>query len=259
VLLLLFAFLAGFVDAIAGGGGLIQIPALFVFLPSDLAQRVPLVFGTNKFASIWGTSSAATQYLRKVTLDWKAVSPAIAAAFVFSFLGAMSVTAMAQHPLARQILKPIVLVLLILVAIQTYARKTLGQEQKPLFRPGAAVWAGAVAGAVIGFYDGFFGPGTGTFLIFVFIRFFGFDFLHASASAKLVNVATNLAALILFSSTANILFRYAIPMAVCNIAGALVGSRVAILKGNQFVRKLFLLVIVALIARLTYEMLLQGR
>jgi hypothetical protein len=259
LLLLLFAFLAGFVDAIAGGGGLIQIPALFVFLPGDLAQHISLVFGTNKFASIWGTASAAGQYVRRVKLEWRAVSPAIGAAFVFALLGAMSVNALAQHSSAREVLKPVVMVLLVAVAIQTYTRKSLGQDASPMFQPRTAVWAGAGAGAAIGFYDGFFGPGTGTFLIFVFIRFFGFDFLHASASAKLVNVATNLAAIILFATTSNILFKYAVPMAACNIAGAVVGSRLAILRGNQFVRKLFLTVITGLIVRLGYEMFFQNR
>lgn len=252
--LLFFAFLAGFVDAVAGGGGLIQIPALFLFLPAPSAGNMPVVFGTNKFSSVWGTSSAAVQYVRQVKLDWRAVSPAIGSAFVFSFFGAMAVSR-----LPREVLKPIVLTLLVAVAIYTYCRKSFGQSEAPLFSRARAIWAGMAAGAVIGFYDGFFGPGTGTFLIFVFVRFFGFDFLHASAGAKLVNVATNVAALILFSSTSKILFSYAIPMAICNVLGSLAGSRLAILKGNQFVRKLFLLVILALILRLGYEMLAAGR
>jgi uncharacterized membrane protein YfcA len=286
IALLFFAFLAGFVDSIAGGGGLLQLPALFVFLPPALATNLPLVFGTNKFASVWGTSFAATQYVRRVKLDWVAVTPAICTAFVFSFLGAMTVSV-----LSPKVLKPIVFGLLVVVAIYTYFRKGLGQTQGgrringslsgrleprselPLKRenrfPSSLLrrmqrallwlrysvdWRGVVAGCAIGFYDGFFGPGTGTFLIFVFVRFFGFDFLHASASAKLVNVATNIAALILFSSTSNILFHYAIPMAVCNVLGSVVGSRLAILKGNQFVRRIFLCIIAALIIRLGYEL-----
>jgi uncharacterized membrane protein YfcA len=249
IALLFFAFLAGFVDSIAGGGGLLQLPALFVFLPPTLATNLPLVFGTNKFASVWGTSFAAGQYVRRVKLEWAAVTPAICSAFVFSFLGAVTVSV-----LSPKVLKPIVFGLLVLVAAYTYFRKGLGQKQQTALSKSGAIWAGVVAGCAIGFYDGFFGPGTGTFLIFVFVRFFGFDFLHASASAKLVNVATNIAALILFSSTSNILFHYAIPMAICNVLGSVVGSRLAILKGNQFVRRIFLCIIAALIIRLGYEL-----
>jgi uncharacterized membrane protein YfcA len=249
IALLFFAFLAGFVDSVAGGGGLLQLPALFLFLPANLATNVPLLFGTNKFASVWGTSFAARQYLQRVKLDWAALVPAICGAFVFSFLGAIKVTV-----IPAQILKPIAFGLLVLVAIYTYARKDLGQQPKAAFSRKAAIWAGAAAGCAIGFYDGFFGPGTGTLLIFVFVRFFGVDFLHASASAKLVNVATNIAALIVFGSTSNILFRYGIPMAACNVMGSVVGSRMAILKGNRFVRRLFLCIIAALIGRLGYEL-----
>lgn len=233
-----------------GGGGLIQLPALMIFLPPQLAANLPAVFGTNKFASICGTSVAASQYLRKVKLEWAAVFPAALAAFILSGIGARTVTL-----LDPAVLKPMILVLLVGVAIFTIKRKSFGQsthlrEASPKVR----VWLGIVLGGVIGFYDGFFGPGTGSFLIFMFILIFGFDFLHASAGAKIVNFATNLSAVLYFGFTGNIFYEYAIPMAACNILGSTIGSRMAILKGNVFIRKLFLVVLAALVLRLAWEL-----
>lgn len=246
--LCLFAFLAGFVDSIVGGGGLIQLPALFVFLPKELAASVPLVFGTNKLSSICGTSVAVMQYARRVTIPWTSIFPAAIAAFLFSALG---VRVLQSVP--NEFLKPLTLVLLVVVAIYTGINKNLGNLHAPKFTASHERTFAIVAGVVIGFYDGFFGPGTGSFLIFLFIGLLGFDFLTASASSKVINFATNLAAVIVFAARGDVLYHYALPMGACNIAGALLGARLALLKGNQFVRAIFLAVVGLMITRFAYE------
>lgn len=249
-LLLCAAFLAGFIDSVAGGGGLIQLPALLLWLPAGPAGVIATVFGTNKLSSICGTSMAVTQYARRVRLNWRTVLPAALVAFVFSFLGARTVAL-----IHSQIMKPLVLVLLVAVAVYTFARKDLGEYHAPRFAPRPERLLGLLVGAVIGFYDGFFGPGTGSFLMFIFIGGFGFEFLQASASARVVNLATNLSAVGYFAATDHILYRYALPMGVCNVLGSLAGTRLAILKGNRFVRGLFLVVVTAMILRFGWEVL----
>lgn len=246
--LCLFACLAGFVDSIVGGGGLIQVPALFIWLPSAHAAVVPTVFGTNKLSSICGTGMAVVQYARRIRLDWRALAPAAGVACVFSFLGARTVSLMSS-----QVLRPLILVLLVAVALYTARRKDFGNVHAPEFKPQQERLYGILVGAGIGFYDGFFGPGTGSFLIFAFIGLFGFDFLTASASAKVINFATNLSAVAYFAATDNILYRYAVPMALCNILGSLAGARLAILKGNRFVRVFFLAVVTVMIVRYGWD------
>jgi len=244
----LFAFIAGFVDSVVGGGGLVQLPALLVLLPEELAASVPVVFGTNKLSSICGTSVAVLQYSRRVPIPWRSILPATIAAFAFSALGVRVL-----QSVQSEFLKPLILVLLVAVAIYTYSRKNLGHLHAPNFLQDHERSLALLVGVVIGFYDGFFGPGTGSFLIFIFIGWFGFDFLVASASAKAINVATNLAAVIVFARNGQILYQYALPMGACNVAGALLGTRLAILKGNRFVRGFFLTVVVVMIARFAYE------
>ena len=246
--LCLFAFVAGFVDSVVGGGGLIQLPALFIFLPKELAASAPLVFGTNKLSSICGTAVASLQYARRVNIPWPSIAPATAAAFLFSALGVFVLTRVPSD-----FLKPLTLVLLVAVAVYTYWNKNLGHLHAPKFVANHERLFAVATGVVIGFYDGFFGPGTGSFLIFIFIGWFGFDFLTASASAKAINFATNLAAVAVFAARGDILYHYALPMGACNVAGALVGTRLAILKGNSFVRSLFLAVVTVMIARFAWE------
>ena len=243
-----FAFAAGFVDSIVGGGGLIQLPALFVFLPPSLAASIPLVFGTNKLSSMCGTSVAVAQYSRRVPIPWRSVLPAAIAAFILSATGARVV-----QLIKSDFLKPLTLGLLIAVVVYTYARKNFGNKHAPKFMANRERWFAILVGAVIGFYDGFFGPGTGSFLIFIFIGLFGFDFLTASASSKVINLATNLAAVIAFGLSGMILYEYALPMGLCNVAGALLGTRLAMLKGNQFVRVFFLGIVLVMIGRFAWE------
>lgn len=239
------AFLAGLVDAVVGGGGLVLIPALFTALPQAAATTI---FGTNKCAAIFGTASAALRYARRIPIAWRAVLPTAAAAFVFSFFGAMSVA----H-LPKDWLRPLVLLLLIAVAAYTFIRKDFGGiDQNRRHGRADMLWA-LLLGSVIGFYDGFFGPGAGSFLIFLFIRFFGMDFLRASGAAKIVNVGTNGAALLFFGATGQVLWAMAALLAVCNIAGALFGTRLALRHGSGFVRWVFLAVATALIAKFGYD------
>lgn len=241
-----FAFLAGFLDAVAGGGGLVQVPALFVLMPGVPAATL---LGTNKFASIWGTLFAAWQYARQMPFEWRATLPTCAAAVVFGFLGARAV---AQVP--PEFLRPLILVLLVLVLAYTLWRKDLGALHAPKLTHRGQFWMGLAVGTAIGFYDGFFGPGTGSFLIIAFVGLFGFSFLAASASAKAVNVITNLAALGYFLTHGHVLYAAAAPMALCNVAGSFAGTKLALRLGSGFVRVVFLVVVSALIVRYGYDL-----
>lgn len=245
--LLAFAFLAGFIDAVAGGGGLVQVPALFILLPG-----VPpaTLLGTNKFSSIWGTASAAWQYSRQMPVDWRATLPTAIAALLAGYLGARTV---AQVP--GDFLRPMVLVLLLAVLAYTLWKKNLGALHAPKLSGATLTGAAIATGTVIGFYDGFFGPGTGSFLMIAFVGLFGFSFLAASASAKIVNVVTNGAALAYFIAAGHVLYQIAAPMAVCNVAGSLIGARLALKLGSGFVRGVFVVVVVALIARYAWDLL----
>lgn len=247
-----FAFVAGFIDSIAGGGGLVQLPALFLLLPPNYASNVATVFGTNKLSAICGTGMAMVQYSRHITINWKMLVPAGTAAFVFSFLGARVVSL-----ISGEALRPAILVLMIAVAVVTYMRKDFGSLHAPHLKPAQERALAILVGVVIGFYDGFFGPGTGSFLVFAFIGLFGFNFLNASASAKVINFATNVSAIVYFAATDHILYGYALPMGACNLLGSLLGARLAILKGNQFVRVFFLIVVGVMIARFGYEVIVR--
>lgn len=249
IFLCFFAFLAGFIDAIVGGGGLIQTPAMLVFLPQ---VPIPTLLGTGKVSGIAGTTSALLQYGRSVKINWSAILPAAVTAFIFSFIGARAVS---HIPTAA--LRPVVLVLLVSVAIYTFIKKDLGTLHAPKLRPAREKVYAVLLGLVIGFYDGFFGPGTGSFLIFAFVGLFGFSFLAASASAKLVNVATNLSALAYFAYSGQILYHIGLPMAVCNILGSQVGARLAIARGSGFVRIFFLLIVSAIIFKFAYDSFLK--
>jgi uncharacterized membrane protein YfcA len=241
------SLLAGFIDAVVGGGGLIMIPAMLILLPG---APVATILGTNKFASCAGTTIAVQRYARHVAIDWPTILPAALTAFVFSFLGSRTVTL-----LHTAFMRPIVLVLLVLVAIYVFVVKDLGLIHQPRHAPKKAKLLGVLIGAGLGFYDGFFGPGTGSFLIFLFVGVFGFDFLSASASAKVINLATNIASVIYFGWTGNIIYQYAVPMALCGVLGAAIGTRLAIAKGSRFVRIFFLVIVAALIAKLAQSII----
>lgn len=239
------AFSAGFVDAAVGGGGLIQVPALFSVMPGFSPA---ILLGTNKLASIFGTAAAAINYSRRVRFRWRVVVPSTIVAFTFAFLGAYCVSI-----LDSRVVRGALPFVLIGVAAYTFKKKDLGQVSAPPLQ-GRMEGAFAVGiGGLIGFYDGFFGPGTGSFLIFSFVRIFGFDFLTASATAKVVNVACNLAALLLFWHGGHVIWRLGFSMAIFNIFGSLLGSKVAIARGSEFVRRLFLCVVCLLILKTGYD------
>ena len=242
LLLCAFSMAAGFVDAVVGGGGLIQLPAALLRLPG---VPFPTLLGTNKFASFFGTSMAAQRYSRHVAIDWHAIAPAAVAAFLFAFLGARAVTL-----LDPAILRPLVLVLLVIVAIYVFLVKDLGLIHQPKHAPRKTRWIAILIGSLLGFYDGFFGPGMGSFLIFAFVGILGFDFLSASASAKAINWCTNLASIIYFGSTGQLLYGIGLAMAASNVLGATLGSHLAIRKGSKFVRIFFLIIVAGLIAKL---------
>ena len=246
-LVLAAAFGAGVVDAMAGGGGLIQVPALFAAFP---ATPHPTLLGTGKLAGLAGTTSAAVRYLRHVRLDRALVVAASVAAFVAALAGAWIATRV--PPLRFRAMVP---VLLTLVLAYTLLHRDFGREHRPR-RDGLHGRVLAAAGAgVIGLYDGFFGPGTGSFLVFLFVRVFGLDFLHASASAKIVNAAANLAAILLFGLTGKIFWLLGLAMAACNVAGAQVGTHLAIRHGSGFVRGAFITVVACLIAKTAWDAL----
>lgn len=245
LLLGLAAFMAGYVDAVVGGGGLIQVPALMTLLPTT---PIATLFGTNKIASIVGTASAAIQYGRRVRIPWRLALPGALAALLGSWFGARAVS----H-FSPELLRPVVLLLLIAVAIYTFLRKDFGAAQRASVTPGRDLACVLAIGATIGFYDGFFGPGTGSFFIFLLVRFLAMDFLHASATAKVLNVSTNVAAIAYFSLNVEILWFAGAVMAACNLSGALVGSRMAIRRGPGFVRKLFLAVVSVLIVKMSFD------
>ena len=236
---------AGFIDAVVGGGGLIQVPALFTILPRELPATL---FGTNKIASVFGTANAAIGYARRVRMPWRTVLPATVAAFVFSFLGALSVAW-----LPREVLRPTILILLIVAAAYTFWRKEFGVVHAPRHDGRTETLLAFGIGALAGFYDGFFGPGMGSFLILLLIRVFGFDFLHASAVAKIVNVATNVAAISYFAPSGYFIAAGALVMAVGNVSGSFFGTRMALRHGSAFVRKAFLLVVCALIVKFAWD------
>ncbi|HEY0791522.1 MAG TPA: TSUP family transporter [Chthoniobacterales bacterium] len=252
--LILTAFLAGFVDAVVGGGGLIQLPGLFVVLPA--VTPVATVLGTNKLVAFAGTAVAACRYGQHLRIDPNVVVPAGLAAFAFSGIGAALVRFVDPSRF-----KPVVLLLLVVIAAYTYLQKGFGV-------PRSSVGAGlsrrqrivrsAAFSAAVGFYDGLVGPGTGSLLIFGFTAFLGYEFLAASALAKVVNVLTNIGALLTFVTSGHVLWPLALPMAVANIAGAEAGVRLAILKGSRFIRVFFLVVVGFMILRFSYELYLKG-
>lgn len=241
---------AGFIDAIVGGGGLVLLPALFSIYPQGAPATL---MGTNKGAAVWGTAWATVQYARRVTLNWHALWPAVVAALVGSFAGAWTVTLVSAEGLRKAL--PFVL---LAVLLYTLKRKDLGRTHAPRFAGAREAVVAAALGGVVGFYDGFFGPGTGSFFVFLFVRLLGYDFLHASASAKLLNTSTNVAALVLFASKGHVWWHLALAMAVANVAGSLLGTRLALKHGSGFVRVVFIAVVSLLILKTGYDGLFRA-
>ncbi len=245
----LASLFAGCVDAIVGGGGLILVPALFGMYPGAAPATL---LGTNKGSGIWGTGWATLQFARRVQLPWKSLLPAAAAALAGSFAGAWALTLASPDSLRKAL--PLVLVA---VLAYTLARKDLGRHHAPRLHGAAQTATACAIGSVVGFYDGFFGPGAGSFFVFLFVRLLGFDFLHASASAKLLNTATNAAALALLASKGHVWWNVAAVLALANVTGSLIGTRLALRHGAGFVRSAFIVVVTALIAKTGWDAFLR--
>lgn len=249
VLLCLAAFCAGFIDAIAGGGGLVQLPAALVILNSF---PIVSVVGSLKIPAFVGTFSATRQYLKKVNIKWSLMTVACTVAFFAAYAGSELLT-----QVSNSFMKPVLLVVLTAVLIYTYINKNFGQYEKKEHSSDTELIYVVAISLVVGFYDGFIGPGAGTFLILVFIALLGFDFLHASAHAKMVNLATNLGSITLFLIKGKIIWLIALPMAVSNALGSVIGAYLAIARGNKFIRIFILIIVTATLLRFAYDVFIH--
>jgi hypothetical protein len=249
IILAVLAFVAGFIDAVVGGGGLIQLPALLIQFPQT---NLPTLFGTNKIAALSGTIIAAIQYAKKVKFNFLLLLTISLFAYLASGAGAKIVSL-----LDVKMLKPIILIILIAIAIYTIFKKDLGSIQLKEISLKKQIIYGSLIGIVVGFYDGFFGPGTGSFLVLGFVLFLGMDFMHASAYAKIVNCITNLSALVVFINQGNYLLNIAVLMGVSNILGSYLGSHMAIKKGNAFIRNIFIFIVMLMIIRYAYDVFIK--
>ena len=243
-LLVLAAFAAGWVDAVVGGGGLIQLPALL------LVPGMPTVsaLATNKLSSAMGTATSAATYYRRVRPSLATALPTALVAAVGSGLGALSAASVPDG-----VLEPVILVALVLVAGYTILRPTFGEETVLRFSGHRHTVVAALTGAVIGFYDGIAGPGTGAFLVFALVGLLGLAFLEASATAKIINLATNVGALVVFALHGSVLWVLGLTMGLANLAGGYLGARTAVSGGSRFVRIVFLVVVGVLIVRLAWQ------
>ena len=237
-----FAFCGGLIDAAVGGGGLVQLPALMHALPN---ASLATVFGTNKLAVLLGNLASLSSYLRRVDIVWKLVIPTMLSAFLFSFLGALSVSL-----IPKALMEYLVFAVLVSMALYTFAKKDLGRVHSAVQCGSRQIMQGLFFGALLGFYDGVFGPGSGSLLLFVFVRFFGFDFLNASASAKLINLGTFSAALLFFMPSGHVLWAIGGVVGICNVLGSVAGAFLALRYGSGFIRVFFLLLLVFLIGRM---------
>jgi uncharacterized membrane protein YfcA len=238
-LLCVAAFGASIVDAMVGGG---SVPALFVIFP---AAPAPMLLATNKFSTTFGAAAAVTRYTRAGQIPWKQVLWPALLGLMTSAAGAWAVTRV--NPL---VIRPLVLILLVAVLVATIARKDFGAPRVEVPRP---IGLGLAIGAALGFYEGFFGPGTGSFLLFLFVSLYGFSFLKASASGRLINFAANVGALVFFLSQRMVIFEVGAPMAICTMIGGSLGSHLAITKGSRWIRIVFLVVVIAVIAKFAYD------
>jgi uncharacterized protein len=245
IILCIAAFAAGFIDSIVGGGGLVQTPVVLVTLPQ---YPLATILGTTKIPSLFGAAIAAVQYSLRVALNWRLLAIMCSVAISASYAGSSTVAL-----ISNSFMKPVIFCVLIAVAVYTYTKKDFGLAVRRSHTKRNETLYAVLFALLIGFYDGFIGPGAGSFMVLFFISVLGFDFLKASAHSKLLNVSTNLGSILYFSGSGHILYQYAIPMAVCNFGGSLLGARLAILKGNKFIRIFFLIVVTGTIIRFGYD------
>jgi len=246
ITVMVMIFLAGLMDSIAGGGGLISLPTyLAVGLPPHQA------LGTNKFSSFWGTLVATIRYFRNNIIDIPVAVVTALLALIGSWGGARTVLF-----IKPDFLNSILLILIPGIAVINLLRKNIGSNNKTeTVKTSRKYYLCILAGLVIGFYDGFFGPGTGAFLIIFYTFFLKYDFITANANTKVVNLSSNLAAVVTFAFSGSIYFRLAIPAAVFGILGNLVGSELVILRGNRLVKTVFLIVLFLLMIRIVWNVI----
>ncbi|MGY1987942.1 TSUP family transporter [Blastococcus sp. SYSU DS0669] len=244
LLLLVAALTAGWIDAVVGGGGLVQLPALLLVPGISPVEAL----ATNKLASIFGTTTSAVTFQRRVRPDLRTALPMALVALAGSFAGASVAAA-----LPASVFKPVIVVALVAIAAFTLLRPSLGEVTALRHAGRRHHGVAAALGVTIGFYDGILGPGTGSFLVFAMVSLLGYDFLHASAKAKIVNVATNLGALLFFAPIGAVFWGLGILMGAANMLGGYLGSRTATTRGSGFIRVVFLVVVTALIGRLGWD------
>ncbi|MGH4121171.1 TSUP family transporter [Clostridium sp.] len=245
IFLCIAGFLAAFVDSIAGGGGLISVPA---FMLTGLPIR--MVLGTNKFSATAGSFTSSLKFIRSGKANFKLLKFLIPFTFIGAMLGVRSV--LYVDP---KFLRPLVLILIMFIGIYTLFSKSLGLEDKFQGLSKKNVGYGIILALCLGFYDGFFGPGTGSFLVFGFINIFGFNFLISSANARVLNFTSNVTALVLFAINAKINYTYGIPVAICMIIGARMGTTVALNKGSKLIKPIFVTMSLAIAVKMLLDMI----
>ncbi|MCM3503283.1 TSUP family transporter [Microbacterium sp. P26] len=251
VLLLVAAGVAGWVDAVVGGGGLIQLPALVIAVPKDVAT--PFILGTNKLSSFFGTLSASWVYLRKIKVQLVLLAPLVIGAFAGSTVGA----ALSRY-VPREVLTPIVLVAVVAVGLYTLFKPKMGLHHEPRHTAARAIaWRAAAIGLAVGFYDGILGPGTGSFFVILIVGVLGYGFLQASVNAKIANLTTNLAALAVYGVHGEVILVLGLAMAVLNVTGGFIGAHMATRRGSGFVRIVFLVTLSLLIVKLAWDTIAQ--
>jgi len=242
ILLIFFGFFGSFINAIVGGGALITLPAL-MFVGLSPASAI----ATNKLAASMGNLTSSLTFFKAGKIDLKLIGPLLPFVFLLSMLGAWTV-----HLIDAEILRPLIIVMLILVLIYTWLKKDFGQDGKEKEITKKRKMISIICILTIGFYDGFFGPGVGSFLIFAFVLM-GLDFLKASGNAKLINLTSNLAALSMFLYLGQVQLIYGLVMGLSMIIGAYTGSRFALSKGITFVRIVFIVTTILLISKNIYD------
>jgi uncharacterized protein len=246
-LLALAGLFAGFVDAVVGGGGLVQLPALLVAFPSAAPVQV---LATNKLAGTCGTSVSSVTYYRRVRPDPQTFVPLMVVAFLGSAVGAL-----AASQLSRAAFNPLILAALVVVGAYVLLQPDVGRVTDLRFTGHRHTSLVVVTGLVIGFYDGALGPGTGSFFVFTLVGLLGYNFLEASAKARMANWATNVAALLVFAAQGAVMWRVGLVVGVCNLVGSYVGARTAVSRGSRFVRVFFILVVSAFIVKIGSDVL----
>jgi uncharacterized protein len=245
----LAGLVAGWVDAVVGGGGLIQLPALLIGFP----QASPVqILATNKLGSICGTATSSLTYLRRVRPDLRTALPMAGFAFLGGLLGALI-----GSVIPKELFNPLILLVLVGVGGYTLARPSMGALSGLRFQGRRHHVTAGTIGFAVGVYDGALGPGTGSFMVFALVGILGYGFLQASAKAKIANLATNLAALCVFVPQGAVMWEIGLVMGACNVLGGYLGARTAVARGDAFVRVVFVVLVAAFIVKIGYDTVVQ--